>query len=440
MSVRDIRTNLLRFLVFAGYGLIHGLVPALTPSTALTNNFPEGSRYDAALFAFVSVIFMAAGWYVYESSPRRMNRGMGLDALLEMINSERIQQFYKRFFWVSMFVGLGGWALYVRGTGSSFMGLAEAGRFQYRLTGDTTMMLVGLYLASFAFVPGFLGMFLPRNYRMIGISFTVVMALACFLVLSVGTRAIPLGMIGTIGVGYTLRHPISPQRFLRIITGCLLILWLTVSLYEVRKVMRNATFSQTAAMLVAPETYQSALVSDPLNYHENLVGAIDSFPQKHPYLDGATYIRILLCLVPGSYLPNLKPEDTNMVFARVVYDADPDIAVTIPPSIPGDAYINFWGWPGLIMMFFNGMILAWGNRKMFASLFWFTVLGPEFARFMLLVLRGQPQDLFLLIFLLAGFNWILMRLSGYSFRDDAQVARRSMGRGFFLNRRPLPRY
>jgi hypothetical protein len=412
-SLRDIRTNLLRFLIFAGYGIIHGLVPAVVPAELLNSHFSYESRSDAALFAFASVLALFSGWYLHEFSIRGRKRR--INALKATLEHESVRSYLLPLFWVSMLIGTAGWAIYVKGTGASLQEMAQSSRFAFRQEGSTILKLAGTHLASFAFVPGFLCVFLERRHRIAGIVYTLAMALACFFVLTVGMRAIPLGLVGGIGVGYAMRYPVSPKRFVGLALGGVVIFCLAVSLYQVRKVMRESSAGEMVSQVFSPETYAAALTSDPLNYHENLVGAIDSFPSEHPYLAGATYCRILFFFLPNSNGDGLKPEDTNMVFARVVYHTNPTDLVAIPPSVPGDAYINWWGWwGGLAMMFLNGVILSWGNYKMLSKLFWFIVLGPQFARFALLVLRGQPYELFVTILFVAVVNWGLKKILDYA--------------------------
>ncbi len=423
-AVRDIRLYFPRFLMFGGLGLIHGLVPLITPAALHSKEFLPSSRDEAALFAFISILMLAFGWFFADSVMHR--RPVPLDDLVSVIESPRGQKLYRRLFWISLIAGTCGWILYFWSAGASLASLIMATRFEYRSAGDTPLKVLGIHLVSLTFMPGFLCFFLPKNYRIIGIFYAVTLAVLSFTILAVGTRSISLAMIGAFGVAYILRTKVSPGSFFAIVGVSVSLFILAVSLYEVRKVMSNQSVSEVASLVLDANTYQNALVSDPLNYHEHTVGAIESFPRKHPFLEGATYRRILFFLIPNSVIPGLKPEDTNMVFANVVYNKNPALMVTVPPSIPGDAYINFWGWPGVFVLFFEGMFFAWISYLMQTNLLWFSAFGPQFARFTFLAPRGQPYDLFVMIAFVLIATSVLMRLCGYSFRTaQRDIARRT---------------
>jgi len=173
-------------------------------------------------------------------------------------------------------------------------------------------------------------------------------------------------------------------------------------------------------MLVSPETYQGALTRDPLYYHQFLVAAVMHFPDLHPYLNGAAYQRILFFYLPHRYFPELKPPDTHNTFARVITGSS--TRTTIPPTMIGDGYINFWGLPGVIgIMLFHGMLFGWAERKIRERLLVFLAIGASFANCALLAVRGSPYEVLTLCLSASGILWVLGSACGLRFRK----ARRS---------------
>lgn len=123
-----------------------------------------------------------------------------------------------------------------------------------------------------------------------------------------------------------------------------------------------------------------------------MISAVEVFPRRHEYLDGATYIRILLFAVPQSLSGGLKPADTHMVFANALSSRRTEM--TIPPTMMGDGYINFWGWPGvIIVMLFNGVFFAFMTGRMRDNIWIFLGFGTTFGRVAVMSLRGQPYEI-----------------------------------------------
>jgi len=120
---------------------------------------------------------------------------------------------------------------------------------------------------------------------------------------------------------------------------------------------------------------------------------------------------MLTFFLPGSSFPILKPELPGRVFASVVYDelyADSMRAVH-PPSLLGDAYINFWGWPGLLALFFNGMVVSWLTQRVYSSMLWFCGVGPHVAWFTVLGTRGNPYDYYVMAIAMLVLTWVILK-------------------------------
>jgi len=439
----SLRAQVLKIGIFASLGIIHGLVPALTTDELrnsssmylLDSRFTDGARTSAAWYAFASVSLLALGWGTFDSWN---NRGAQLSnkAVYQVIFSRRGQALLIFMFWVSMALTLLALALQLFSTGASLSEFAQASRFEYR-SRDAMMSLVWGHLMSFGFIPGSVGFFLSSRYRSLGIVFTVTLTLLLFFVFAKGTRNLPLGLLSGLGIAYVMRYPVTGKRLALFCFGASVIGLLTVSLYEVRKVMSSASLSELATTMCSVETYQESLTSDPLNYHEYLVAAMALVPEHHHYFEGATYRRILFFWMPTSWENSWKPQDTNILFARVL---DPRIRgdVTIPPSIPGDVYVNFWGWWGLPALFMQGALLAWISKKMYSNVLWFTIFGAMSGRFFLLVIRGQPYDLFVMILFILVAVYLISLINPYSFsqaqRDVHALVRRSIVHGLAQRR------
>jgi hypothetical protein len=424
-----LRANLLKIGIFGSLGVIHGLVPIVTPEylrdatpvQLLDTRSTVDARTPAAWYALAAVVLLALGWKVYEALQRSDERTN--QALYKVLASDNGQQLYRFLFWASLALTLVGIVLQFKATGASLDEFVNAVRFEHYKTRNPILYLLGANLTTLAFIPGFVGFFMSRYYRTLGIAFALCVTLLLFSIVAKGTRNLPLGLLGGLGVAYIMRYPITPRRFLLSCVGAALIAFLAISLYEIRKVMQYASAGDMVAMSLSPETYQASLISDPLNYHEYLVAAMAYFPDSHPYLNGATYRRILFFWMSSGWEDSWKPEDSNVLFA-IVLGRPLENEATVPPSIPGDVYLNFWGWWGIPVMFVHGMFFGWMSKKLRTSVLWFTIFGAIAGRFLLLVIRGQPYDLFVMVaFVLAG-SYLLSWLGPYSFARAQRDVRR----------------
>lgn len=413
LALADLRGRIGKLIMFSGLGLIHGLVPALTPSALLIAEASERSRFHAAALAFVGVALFSLGWRLYDAyKPRLSGLSGGLQATIEGVGGQAL---LRRLFWLCGTCGILAWLGSVVATGTTVSEVFYAARFAYRATEETYLAAMAEYFILMAMIPGFVGFFLPQRYRAIGIVYALSMALLLFLA-SKGSRAHSVGLLGCLLMGYALRRRLLARHFLAVGAGGFVLLLLSVSLYDVRKTMARQTLPEMLQIVLSPSTYQGALLRDPLNYHEFLVAAVEYFPTRHPYLDGATYRRMLVFFLPRRYFETIKPEDPNMVFAAVVSPASARELTTIPPTMMGDGYINFWGWPGIGIMFINGLVFGFVNWKMRTSMLWFVAVGAMYVRLASVAIRGQPYEVLLPGVFAVGGVWILGRLCGFSFR------------------------
>jgi hypothetical protein len=326
-------------------------------------------------------------------------------------------------------VSVTAWLLGLVITAGSIHAAFEAARFKYRYGENVYLNVILTHLTNVAGVPVFASVFLSRRYRFLGAVFAVGMAALLFFA-SQGGRTASISLLGTLLVGYMLRYRWVPRRMALAAIGGIALIMMSIGLYEVRKVMSSSAPGEVLRRLTAAETYQGALTRDPLNYHQFLVAACEHFPADHPYLNGSTYIRLLVFYLPRQYFEWLKPPDTHNTFAKAVLGlASTDI--TIPPTMIGDGYINFWGPPGaLSIMLLNGVAFGFVTRRMREHVLAFLVIGSGFVRYVLLALRGSPYEILTLVVSAITFIVLLGWLTGLGYGTMSR-------RVTFLNRQVL---
>lgn len=420
-AAMDVRSHLFKVAMFAGLGVIHGLVPAMTPAHLLEIGFSSRARWMAACYALACVVMLVAGWSVVGT--RHVRRRPHIGDMMRVFGTPGGQRFLRWMFWAGVVIGILGLLLIKRANHATLAEMLRGSRFEFRQTRNPLLFNLGTYLTSFALVPGLVGLFLPRRYHLPAVLYTCAYALLSLYVFSKGTRSLPVGLLGTFLVAYLMRQRPTAGQLTGMACGTALLLALAIGLYEGRKYMAHQSAAETIQFLLSPDAYTGALTRDPLNYNECLVGAIHCFPDAHPYLNMGTYRRALFFFLPSSQFPVLKPRDPNATFGEVVFNTPYQWDVTIPPSIPGDLYINFWGWPGVVVMFVYGMIGAFVDRLVATDPLWFAVIGSQAVRLVVLGLRGQPYDLYVNCLIVMMFAYAVARLCPYSLRRLKQDMR-----------------
>lgn len=414
-SLRNPRGMFAKICVFLGLGTIHGWVPIVTPRYLMWPHATDNEIDYAAMLALIGLVCFSVSWRLYErGKPAWDGLSPGMQAYVASPAGKRA---LTRLFLFSLVLGTAGWLGSLIASAGSLSAALEAGRFQYRGKGNLYLNVILTHLSALMLVPPFIGFYLSAPLRWLGIVCGVALATMLF-ISTQGGRAFPLAIIGSILLGYAMRYRMSARRFLITGVAAAFVLMMAISLYEVRKVMTYRKFSEVASKLVDPLTYEGAITRDPLNYHQFLVAAVHHFPRDHDYLFGATYWRLLVFYLPQKYFEFIKPVDTNITFASVVIGGKAEsLETTVPPTMMGDGYINFWGFPGvLVVMILNGFLLALAARKMRENLFLFLLLGPAFFRFVLLGIRGQPYDILTSVISEIGFLIILAPFCGIRFR------------------------
>lgn len=82
----------------------------------------------------------------------------------------------------------------------------------------------------------------------------------------------------------------------------------------------------------------------------------ESIPDVHPYLFGSSFWGVFLGPIPRSAFP-LKPENTQRIVCSILKPGMYLVGGTIPPSLFGDAYLNF-GHYGVLWIFLFGMAVV----------------------------------------------------------------------------------
>ncbi len=335
---------------------------------------------------------LAAGWSVVQARCAQSSFQVG--DLTEWFRTEQGQRTLRWLFWWGIALGVLALLLIKKANHATLAEMIRGSRFDFRHTRSPILYNIGTYLTCFAFVPGLVGFFLNRRYQVLSILFICGYALLTFFVFSKGARSLPLGLLGTFIVAYLMRRRPTVSQLMGMSCAVAVLMALAVGLYEGRKYMAHQSVLETVQFLLSSDAYAGALTRDPLNYNECLVGACHCFPDQHSYMNMAGYRRMLMFFLPSSQFPFLKPRDPNVVFGEVVFNTPYQWDVTIPPSIPGDVYINFWGWPGILIMFLYGMLGAAVDRLVATNPLWFALIGSQAVRLVLLGMRGQPYDLY----------------------------------------------
>ncbi len=419
-ALANIRGKFPKLVIFGGMGLIHGIVPVLTPPGMRWTGLSENSHIFAGVLALVGVIMLSLGWRLYEHFHIQWP---GLSpGVFATIESPRGQRWLRRLFWTTSILSVAAWLMSMIVSAGSLQAAFHAGRFQFRGEGPIYSRAILQHIASLIVVPGFICFFMPRKYRPVGVLFAL-SATAFVFWTSQGARGLALGILGALMLGYTFRHKFAVHRFVLLVTSAVVVVLLSTSLYEVRKVMSRSTASDITRIVFSTEAYRDALTRDPLNYHQILSAAVEHFPRDHPYLNGATYRRMLLFYLPRTYFSSIKPADTHNTFADVVLGNKS--TTTIPPTMIGDGYINFWGLPGVVVtMFINGLILAYASQKMRENVLFFVVIGASFMRLALLAIRGSPYEIMALLISGTALVWIISFGTGISFAATQQSVRK----------------
>ncbi len=420
-ALANIRGKLPKLIIFGGMGIIHGIVPVLTPVGLRWSGLSESTHTHAAFLALIGMIMLSLGWRLFE---RFHVQWPGLSpGLLKAIESPSGQRWLRRIFWTTSVLSVTAWLVSLVASAGSLQAALHAGRFQYRGEGQVYWRAILQHVASLIVMPGFVCFFLPRRYWLIGVVFAIT-ATAFVFWSSQGARGLSLGVLGGMVLGYSFRHKFAVHRFILLVICSAAIVLLSTSMYEARKVMAKASFGEIVGIVFSAETYREALSRDPLNYHQILAAAVEHFPRDHPYLNGATYRRILMFYLPRTYFSSIKPADTHNTFAEVVQGKR--TTNTIPPTMIGDGYINFWGFPGVVItMFINGILFAYASQKMREHMLFFLVFGAPFIRLALLAIRGSPYEIMALLISGTVLVWMLSLGTGLSFVTTQQMIRKT---------------
>jgi hypothetical protein len=395
----DFKYRFGKCIFFASYGLIFGVAPIMQSADSYVNTFGDQARTDAGLAALGGLVALLFGFVLADWPSGRI--AVGEARLWNQIAQPANQQMLRYLFWLAIGLTILGQFLMMNAKGLTFMDVLLGGRFEHRFTNRSAITVLATHMTSFAYVPAFVGMFLDRRYRILSLVYVLLAGAVFFLLFSKGTRSIPMAMVMTLLVAGSIRFRFSQRHVIYTGAAGVLFVVLALLLSELRK-HQTASGLPSLEQMLSSDTYQTIWDRDPLNYSTNLVGAVATFPQYYPYLEGATYRRMPVFFLKEADFPEIKPPDTNIVFGLVVHGRSEDLQVTVPPTIVGDVYVNFWGWWGLPVLILHGMLYCWMFRFMRTHLIGFVWIGPLCGRFLLLVHRGEPYEMFCLFVVFLG--------------------------------------
>ncbi|MCA9080966.1 MAG: oligosaccharide repeat unit polymerase [Planctomycetaceae bacterium] len=411
-----LRRNLLRTLVFGCIGVVHGVVPCIGPAYFERTVDPYEVHLSAGIYALCGTLLLGFGWRLYELIASKRP----YIPTFEVMREEWVQRRLNLLFLICMAGGFLAWIGNIYLSGQTLQSMLTSRRMEFRENHAGIVGGIMVHLFCMAYFPGFLAPFLKGRYRIAGIAYAVVFAAALF-IFSRGTRAQAIGMLGSLIGGTILAHRISAERLFATTTAMGLVALLAIGLVPLRYRMASMNYGEMVSFLASPEAYQDALRQDPLNYHDHFVGIYNLFPEFVPYVDGASYRRLMFFYLPGARFPQLKPPDPNRDVAKALFGKAAEKTDWMhPPGVFGDIWINFHGWNGLPLMILQGMFLAWLNRRMISNPWFFIALGPQTLYLSLVGIRGQPYTIGLAMLITLSLTYVLMRLLGLPLRPYYQ--------------------
>lgn len=420
-GINNISGQFLRVVCFGTWGLIHGLVPLLQAIMGLPSDYQYLDQVLAGIFTLLVLLAIAGAWYLMSKLRQRNVAGIsfGLRSVLAMHEGNVV---LKRMFWATMTIGMTALVIMVTREGVEFTlaRIFQTGRFGSRtLTGYSTAIVGNL--VGFLCIAAFLGVLISRKYR-IATLIIIPMVAFVFFGASGGSRLIAISLLGSLLFAHLARSRPRKRQVVTFALGGTLVLLLAIGTYELRKIMTTRSTSEAIQFMLTKDAYAEALTRDPLGYHSVMIAVVDSFPESVPFVNMATYRRILFFAFPYKYFPWLKPFDPNMTVSAAIRGTSFSIA-TVPPTIPGDLYINFWGWPGLLVAPLFGMFLCYVENKIYNNLLWFIVIGGTCVLRLSNFIRGAIYDTIIPSALFILICWVIIKFFGgpyYSYCKQAQ--------------------
>ncbi len=285
----------------------------------------------------------------------------------------------------------------------------------------------GSFVSAILFNTSFLVLVAPWHFARRGrfvVSINFGIALCLFYMLAFpGTRLFVVYVIGSIVSGYIARD-LHWRRVVFVLgTASLAIAIVSVFAYQAR---RFITYGWMDSITTGMTHVQFDQVPEPLNYHAQAIMAVENFQNSKDWYWGESYIRIVFGMLPEKFAFGMKPPDTNLRFAEAVDFRHNKTSVTIPPSVPGEGYINF----GLAGTILSGAIYAFVFRC--STLVYQSsgrlsfVISPAIFGIAIMAVRGQLYDLVILtvVFSSVGVASILVLERLVLSRTERQWVRR----------------
>jgi hypothetical protein len=398
-----------------GFLIIHGIVPLIASEVSSSIDYDEHSRDVAAWFSLACAVAFGIGVCLSKAPQNAGTHFRSVQCKACGIDGVPRGALAQLLVW-SAALGVLGLILMARAETDSLALLLDSSRFEFRHSRATIPYLLGTYLTGFACAPPVISVGLALHWKLISVVYSLSYVYLSYFIFLRGARSLPLGILGSLLIALALHRRLGARALGALAVGTILIGTIAVGLYEARK--RPRTVSETVAFLCTSDAYADALARDPLNYHQCTIGAIKCFPAVHPFLNLAVYRRVLFFFIPSSVSSFLKPPDPNVRFGEVVFNTPYQWNVTVPPSIPGEVWVNCWGWVGLLPMVFYGWMVRRVDDLLVQSPLWQIFIGSQSARLVLLGMRGQFYDLFVPMLFIILTGWLIMKLSRFGCRGS----------------------
>ncbi|KAB7707382.1 oligosaccharide repeat unit polymerase [Bacillus aerolatus] len=281
-------------------------------------------------------------------------------------------------------------------SGMNLSNLLASSRFAFFETQNTVFSLLSTYLTYLLVVPTYL---IASKKASINWLYILSLAATFFILMFVfGTRSQIIAIAFSYLMGRMKVNPkINPKYLiLSAVFVHLFVIWQFIR-YNMKSVDGVSGFIDLI-LFNNKEAYLLSLESGDLSwFYDATFTAMYIKDYMNFSLDGDTYLRLLLTLFPSTIF-DFKPEETQRIFAAIINPEAYIVGATFPPSILGDAYLNF-GFNGVVIGLFLGCFLAYAQFKVnYFDNILSIVLGSTIFIFLLLLTRGTFNGLYPLIF------------------------------------------
>ncbi|MGV3485679.1 MAG: oligosaccharide repeat unit polymerase [Planctomycetaceae bacterium] len=388
-SIRRLPQRMPEELFLACLVIIHGILPLLVGPRRLYAAAPDVhfEAAVAALFTLVSFLLtreVLRGFMLQDKRAKSAERPQHDSGLIAVL---------------LFFVGLLAFCIAIYSTRGGLQLGAE------RLAGRDQSSFLSAILVNI----GFLVLVAPWHFarrRQFAIAGGFVVTLLVFFTLAFpGTRLFIVYVVGSVVSGYILQETSWKRATVVLLGAGMMIAFVAILTYQAR---RFASYGLIDSLQSGYSFIEFDDVPEPFNYHRQTILAVESLPDANDWFWGDSYTRILFAVVPEKYSFGLKPRDTNLRFAEACDFRLGGNGVTIPPSVPGEGYVNFGLWgsllSGIIYAFvFRTAVRVWQSASRLSYVVSAALFGVA-----VMAVRGQLYDLLLLVLVFASAGYCIV--------------------------------